>query len=674
MVESTYKMHNLTSTSEVGNETSNYGQALPRQKHQPGSASRHHVFRLWSWEIMSLALAVGILAAIYAILSHFNGQEIPRWPLMINLNTLIALLSTIFRSTTLVAVAAVIGQLRWLWFLEPRPLLDLHRIDSASYSALGSFRLLLQAPQSALIILGAIITITSLAVGPFMQQSIRTFTCDQHLTNINASLPAAHYFFSMYSRIGAGEYDLDFSMKGNMINALTDPQGSYSDVPVMCPTGNCTFQAHAGVTHSSIGLCSSCIDTTSAVIVGGSPPDNFSLPNGLSIAGHSDTSGMSVSDGLDDLNWASSTFIPGFATKASQSILNVSVLTFTTASCDESPLFGKCSSSFPEYVVGFPGGNLRPLAVSCAFYPCLKNYYASVVDSELNETLVSTTPASVFMEASDEFYYPGYTLRNYTAVKEPCVIDSQIYYSNNFSAAGQNRSFETVIIDGTNVSVPYECLYKFDGLSARALNLFMSNSLFPGSCAGNDDLQGVLHCPSGFWLESFWGDSSSNITTISTLMDRFTTAVTNKIREVGTSLYYNSDRTNMTRSDVLGVVNNVTVCTQFDWPWLILPTALLALSVLLLVAMMITNYRRQDQPVWKASSLPLLFYSFTDDTAISEKLDEDQLEEIAKRTHVQFRTGRVTGFERVIPDVEMRDIDPLIMESTADNGNNNRSY
>lgn len=49
----------------------------------------HHVYRYWSWETGSVLVAAGTIAAIYSILSRYDGQEVPEWPFSINLNTLI---------------------------------------------------------------------------------------------------------------------------------------------------------------------------------------------------------------------------------------------------------------------------------------------------------------------------------------------------------------------------------------------------------------------------------------------------------------------------------------------------------------------------------------------------------------------------------------------------------
>lgn len=56
--------------------------------------------RNWAWEIVSMLVAACCLVAVFIILSEFNHQEQPQWPLSntLNLSTLIALIATVLRS------------------------------------------------------------------------------------------------------------------------------------------------------------------------------------------------------------------------------------------------------------------------------------------------------------------------------------------------------------------------------------------------------------------------------------------------------------------------------------------------------------------------------------------------------------------------------------------------
>jgi|SRR5687767_6179973 hypothetical protein len=83
------------------------------------------------------------MIAKVVILLHFDNKELPSWPLSVNLNTLIALLSILQRAALLLIVAEIIGQIKWFWFAErTRPLLQLHEFDEASRSVLGVLRLI----------------------------------------------------------------------------------------------------------------------------------------------------------------------------------------------------------------------------------------------------------------------------------------------------------------------------------------------------------------------------------------------------------------------------------------------------------------------------------------------------------------------------------------------------
>ena len=639
-----------------------------------GTVDGYHAMRPWSWEILSLAFASGILVAIIIILCHFNGQEIPQWPLRINLNTIIALLSTVFRASTLVAVSEIIGQLRWAWFRKPRPLFDMHQIDRAGYGALGAMRLLPKARENLSLLLGVIIVITSIAIGPFAQQSVRIITCERRLPDSRPSIPAVNYINHGYTRTGAAQYDIEIAMKGAMINGLTDLQDSDSTILFSCETGNCTFPAFGGITHSSIGLCSRCIDSTSEVRL---PNDtdtsnqfhNYSLPIGLTIWPGTDAGDLSIAGNDEDFDWASAWFTPEFSEATPHSILNVTMLSFTTAPCSDSPLFEECPQSYADSIGDF-GGSYRPLAVACTLYPCLRNYHATVANGRLNETLISSAPAPGIAKSFDSFP-PTFATTNYTAIREPCLLDFVAYDSSNFSTANKNYSFEDITINGVNTTVPYECLYKMNGVYSRALYNFLSGTIFAGtSCGGDNASPGILHCPNAFWILPIWNEGAPNLTTVSTLMDKLTTAITNRIRENGSSLYVSSIDP-LTNTAVIGVASYTTACVEFDWQWLLLPVMLLILSAVLLALMVVSSHRQRRQPVWKSSSLPLLIYGFGNNPVTTEKMDKDRLERWARKTYAFFRTDMRVGFERLISAEEadrQYDLDSL-MDMTPSTGN-----
>lgn len=66
----------------------------------------------WWLEGLAIVLSLLLLAAIVGLLYHFDGKEQPEWPYWINLNTVVATLSTILRAQLLLVAAE--GQLHSL--------------------------------------------------------------------------------------------------------------------------------------------------------------------------------------------------------------------------------------------------------------------------------------------------------------------------------------------------------------------------------------------------------------------------------------------------------------------------------------------------------------------------------------------------------------------------------
>lgn len=94
------------------------------------------------WEILAMALSLGLLISIVVILGQYNHHAQPAWQYM-SLNSLISWLSTFSKGFALFAISETIGQLKWAWFNQKqRPLSDLRTFDSASRGLWGSAELI----------------------------------------------------------------------------------------------------------------------------------------------------------------------------------------------------------------------------------------------------------------------------------------------------------------------------------------------------------------------------------------------------------------------------------------------------------------------------------------------------------------------------------------------------
>lgn len=113
----------------------------------------------------------------------------------------------------------------------------------------------------------------------------------------------------------------------------------------------------------------------------------------------------------------------------------------------------------------------------------------------------------------------------------------------------------------------------------------------------------TVSCPNSWWLETLYYGGNATFDTVSAAIENVATGATKKLRVV-TSSNYDSDQ----HDSALGTVWKTTVCTVFDWQWLLLPVVLAAITAVLLFLILMKHSREPEQPVWKSSLLPFLFY------------------------------------------------------------------
>ncbi|OAA61975.1 hypothetical protein SPI_04834 [Niveomyces insectorum RCEF 264] len=602
---------------------------------EAGLPRRPKVIKYWMWEILGLVAATASIGATFGTLAHFDGLEVPKWPLGINLTTLVSLYVTVFTTGTTASVVSVMSQAKWAWFASPRPLADLASFDRASRGTVGSV-LLLFAPlrRSALGTVASIVSLVSLVVAPFAQQAIRSVTCQYIHAGHTGTIPVANFVsYDVFWDQGRYQTGMDAAaaVVAAMINAVSGTGTDNAAIVPSCPTGNCTFSAYQGITHSSIGLCSACSDS-SAEILGpvGSVADyqyNYTLPNGGELVVNPwepVVMQFLTSDNLENETWVADTFPANLSRLLPAALLDTTVFLFSSASCGTNCSNGTILAEDMDQM-------FLPLAVSCVLYPCLKNYWGEVVNGEFNETLVSSVPA--LPEEGD----PPYV--NFTVVKSPCMVDGQVYDTSNFSLVPQSHQFGAVNYNGSNITAPYECLYEIGGNYVAALGDFFATSLFSGPC-GMSHYEVTPQCQN-FLMPAFWANGTATVESVAALMDRFATGMTTNFRRVGSRLDGGD-------AAVRGMALTTTVCTRVEWGWLALPTVVLFLSLGLQCWAIWMSYADRRLPVWKSSLLPLLYHGFVEpvDKTPGRALDEDELETRAEKIKVRFRrdSGAV-GFE-----------------------------
>jgi hypothetical protein len=104
----------------------------------------------WFWETAAVILSLAAILGLIFVLRHVDNKPQTSWTFKFTPNTVVSLLSTTSRSSSLVSISAVIGQEKWMWFglgslkgfRQDTRLIDLQIFEDASRGPLGSLRLL----------------------------------------------------------------------------------------------------------------------------------------------------------------------------------------------------------------------------------------------------------------------------------------------------------------------------------------------------------------------------------------------------------------------------------------------------------------------------------------------------------------------------------------------------
>ncbi|KAK8052491.1 hypothetical protein PG993_003876 [Apiospora rasikravindrae] len=612
----------------------------------------------------------GLLTAIAIILAQVNGRPQEEWTFQVTLNSLINILSTLFRACLAATAAEIISQQKWIWFwtapTSGRPIRQVQAFEEGSRSLLGALYLLpIVAIQHPAIILPIVTLTASLAIGPFAQQSIRTIyqeipsALGSASLTISNSLNSTDFYFRTFGSADYVSWTLKAGPRSIVFNALASPNSKDAVITPICPTGNCTFpilSPHNAVTHTSLGVCSVCTDVSSLVQEKANEtwrPDKklYTLPNRMELFTYDTTTWLSVAS-EHNLAWAEGLMTAKTAALARWAFVNTTVLTMSLAGLPN------------DQHTGVPA---TPIATTCSLYACVHSYSASVRNNELSEVIVDSTPLAPDFET-----YHGLkpetirwedlitNLQNYSlaAIQPVCKIDENIYTLANVSQSPDAKPVTPLVADASP-GYPKKfanegCITRIEDLAFTLIGGAYSNFL-NGTCAWDRRNGNEIACYDRWWLAPFWENKNASVKSITNHFDAIAGATTNQIR-LGLL------RTPGTPDRVNGMALRQVAYTRIEWVWLTLPAALLAIDIVMLAWMVIRSVRHQDtEAVWKSNPLPLLYYKsrFVGPTEpeklfLSAEFDpletpspnqddklltSSELATVAKTVKVHFRTG-----------------------------------
>ncbi|KAN0106907.1 hypothetical protein V8E51_009783 [Hyaloscypha variabilis] len=380
-------------------------------------------------------------------------------------------------------------------------------ISQANRGILGSAFLLPKVVRGSFIVAFAtLVMVFSLAIGPFVQQAIKTTDCTIPVLGTNASLPMARFIprqLLYQTREDGSDYAFLAGAESELDNAI-----------------------YASFTFSTIGMCSSCVDISPLVGPGVETTLNlfdinalnWSLPNGLSVSVHQppyyDGSRLASVSTNSNFSWLGSFLGPELAQVDQWAVARVTSLAVSSAHCGAT-VTPQCPLLIPSFTGNSSAG---PIAVACALYSCIRRTAPSITNNKPSEVPIDTSillPALVdtLIDPSDwenitildemiqedmvgaNVSLGGNIFTTYAEVQLPCRFNETIYTIQNASAAPNATTlwlYET-LSDGTsqikNVSAPKACIYRqraiFPVILAEILEKFL-----PQTCFGNSDTTG----------------------------------------------------------------------------------------------------------------------------------------------------------------------------------------
>ncbi|KPI35294.1 uncharacterized protein AB675_3732 [Cyphellophora attinorum] len=558
----------------------------------------------WTLEIVLSILALGCLAAITAVLLTYRGKAAPSLPFNMTLNTLISIIATGAKSSTIAVVASSLGQAKWIHFRSgTRPLSQVQLFDDASSGPLGSMWLFFGKAALSLPAIGALLIIVALPYDPFIQQLI-TFSQPES-TGVLTSKANAFFMTESAFRTQA----ISNAIYGNIDDFGRRPS---------CPSGNCTWAP-----FDSLGWCSKCEDMTSEV----NTDDctwSFSSLSDLDPSVGEYTGACNISFGKGNslpLQWSVSLTNATRPTTGSTSVWTFNIdneaiwtIAQSTDFARPSPNATYLSVSWPQLVLGYlrmdfadpsapEKGATLSKATQCVLSYCTTTDTVRVAGSGVHQQNRSEPNfGTVFLNPDGR---PCWTADPGAAVNEGAANDY-----TNITVYARSRSLlqgveSTYSIDPAHFTFCYDDpgsvnLTQAPGAWGAELARAVTGTLVtvgkfgPGAAESMDsDLRAA-------------GDDIGDGFSYIVNFDRDIAGVAERMAAAYTDLGYDRNKSVNTTEDMKGLMFSNERLMQLRWWWGALPVGIWVVSVLFLVFVAVKS-RSLGLEVWKGGTLVYLF-------------------------------------------------------------------
>ncbi|KAF2878015.1 hypothetical protein BDV95DRAFT_479049 [Massariosphaeria phaeospora] len=562
-----------------------------------------NVIERWLLEIISWITSAICMGAIIGMLLFFKDKRPPRW-LGFTLNAYIAILSKIASAALLVPISEALGQLKWSWFREgSKKMWDFEIFDNASRGPWGAFLLLVRTKGRALAAVGAAVTLLSLALDPFFQQVVDfperwTFQGNSSIPRVVRFEPRPGTELRSGIRISQQDQDIqavaDKFFYANGTQPTPFGNGTRPDIPLSCPTSNCTWAP-----YETLGVCSACADVSQLltyaclttridwIVDEVSIGADYKYPNGT-MCGYflnatTDTpvlmSGHSVdSDGPFADAALLMRALPLISNPKREPLFGGSVkFRHVRNPIADVIIVGAANGTASVY------GSLPPVAHECVLAWCVKtiksSYFWAKYEEEVTDTVLNTT----------EGPFPWKAIRVSSLTGNGTLLS----YTQNISVTAPSND---------RLSSDYGLI---NTTALQTIRIF--DDIFPSfttvtNASAEPLLRYKTHQTTGVMSRSLAINPWMPPNDVTHHMDRLATALTNIIRSSTSSVPFDGE-----------AYDKETYVDVRFW-WLTLPLCLLFMTLIFLVSTIVKSSREREQVgVWKTSALATLMYGIPDD-------------------------------------------------------------
>lgn len=476
----------------------------------------------------------------------------------------------------------------------------------------------------------ALVFVLSAVIGPFTQQTIRTFGCELPSHNDSASVPLAEYLsyetdIGTY-RVGTAGVAAQVSpqMSIAVLEGIVGSLDQANNIQVSCSTGNCDFYGpdESPISYSSLAICSSCEDISDHITESRIDQEEYPAHYWSYNFSNTDPTYLALREGGNPgflFNDGSYPFLniqapkkEGLGSSANYSpSTNITLMSFTWANCSlpatYSDWFNKVDCSSYSRFSGLQN-KVGLVAANCSLHVCVRNYASIVRNGQLEEKTVSINKETIAVKESvvvdnvskvDDVAYRLF--------KDPCFLDGQRYTTTNLSQAPHSagRKFTTLLVENEPVQVPLECTFGIDKHFSWGLFQYL-HDIFQSSCQFDSWApEGIwIVCLDGWWYKPLFNQGNASLESVSAAFEKLSLAITARMRTTGRNAY------NTEPGRAVGTVTRSAVCIQVYWPWLTLHIFLVVWTGLIFAVVLYDSQRlREVQPVWKHSSLVPFFHT-----------------------------------------------------------------